>query len=180
MLPPCRRTVAGLWQERGTIYAKSLHNRLRNRCGAVMSYTLGEAARATGKAKSTISRDIKSGKISATRNPDGGWTIDPAELHRVHPSRMQSNGSGNGGATVQSNDTQPVAATAATPFEQREIELLRAHMAEKDARIADKDAVIEDLRRRLDQATALLTDQREKAATPASAWGRFLAWRRGR
>jgi hypothetical protein len=43
---------------------------------------LGQAARATGKAKSTISGDIKSGKISATRNADGGWTIEPIELHR--------------------------------------------------------------------------------------------------
>ena len=30
-----------------------------------MSYTIGTAAKATGKAKSTISRDVKSGRISA-------------------------------------------------------------------------------------------------------------------
>lgn len=148
-----------------------------------MSYTLGQAARATGKAKSTISRDIKNGRISATRNSDGGCTIHPAELHRFHPPLVPSNGAGSG--TVQSNDSQPIAAvTAATPFEQREI-ASRAHMAEKDVRIGAKDARIaelqadkEDLRRRLDQATALLTDQR-MPATPTNRWSRFLAWRRG-
>ena len=47
------------------------------------------------------------------------------------------------------------------------------------ARVADKDEVIADLRRRLDQATALLTDQRlVTPSPPASRWGRFLAWRR--
>lgn len=107
--------------------------------------------------------------------------IDLGELHRVHRPLVWSNGAGNGNATVQSNDTQPVAATPATPFEQREIELLRAHMAEKDVRIADKDAVIADLRRRLDQATTLLTEQRRTSADPpAGRWSRFLAWRRGR
>jgi hypothetical protein len=33
-------------------------------------------------------------------------------------------------------------------------------LAEREARIVDKDEVIEDLRRRLDQATAFLADQR--------------------
>src|SRR6185369_6775676 len=45
-------------------------------------YTLGEAARASGKGKSTIAKAIKSGRISATRDPDGSYRIDPAELHR--------------------------------------------------------------------------------------------------
>jgi hypothetical protein len=143
-----------------------------------MSYTLGQAARATGKAKSTISRDIKGGRISATRNPDGSVVIDPAELHRVHPPLPRSNGTGNEPTTVQSNDSQPPQPGAATRFEHREIELLRAHMVEKDARIAELQADKEDLRRRLDQVTALLTDQRPVVPdTSHSPWRRFLAWR---
>lgn len=50
-----------------------------------MSYTLGEAAKATGKNKSTINRAIKAGRISAERQADGSYRIDPAELHRVFP-----------------------------------------------------------------------------------------------
>jgi hypothetical protein len=149
-----------------------------------MSYTLGQAARGTGKAKSTISRDIKSGKLSATRNADGSVTIEPAELHRVHPPVARSNGTGNGTGNVPSNDSQPGSATGATGFERREIELLRTLPAEKDARIADRDDQIADLRRRLDQATALLTDQRPVSERgvdrPRGLWGKFLAWRRGR
>ena len=140
-------------------------------------YTLGQAARAVGKAKSTISRDVKSGKISAARNPDGSVSIDPAELHRVYPA-TPATGSGNG----LSNDSQPLQSGAGTVWE-REIALLRD-------RLADKADVIEDLRRRLDaeaeerrRLTMLLADQRPTATPPAaepprSAWRRFLAWRR--
>jgi len=48
-----------------------------------MTYTLGQAANATGKSKSTIQAAIKKGRISATKDDIGQWSIDPAELHRV-------------------------------------------------------------------------------------------------
>ena len=48
--------------------------------------TLGTASQATGRAKSTILRAIKSGRISATRAETGEWSIDPAELFRVFPA----------------------------------------------------------------------------------------------
>lgn len=48
-----------------------------------MSYTLGTAARATGKSKTTIQRAISKGLISATKQTDGRYSIDPSELHRV-------------------------------------------------------------------------------------------------
>src|SRR5688572_29247157 len=69
-----------------------------------MRYTLGTAAKATGKNKSTLSRDIKSGKISATRRDDGSYEIDPAELHRVYPAVECGTGSWN----RETNDSQPI------------------------------------------------------------------------
>lgn len=48
-------------------------------------YTLGQAATATGRRKSTLLNAIKTGKISARKNDLGVWEIDPAELHRVYP-----------------------------------------------------------------------------------------------
>jgi hypothetical protein len=52
-----------------------------------MSYTLGDASKASGKSKTTIHRAIKTGKISAEKRKDGSYSIDPAELHRVFPIR---------------------------------------------------------------------------------------------
>ena len=48
-------------------------------------YTLGTAAKATGKSKTTIQRAIAKGQISADRLAGGGYSIDPSELHRVFP-----------------------------------------------------------------------------------------------
>ena len=47
-----------------------------------MFVTLGTAARQCKVSKGTLSRAISSGKLSATRNEDGSWKIDNAELAR--------------------------------------------------------------------------------------------------
>lgn len=43
-----------------------------------------QAAKAVNTSKATIHRAIKSGKLSAIRQNDGTFLIDPAELHRVY------------------------------------------------------------------------------------------------
>lgn len=50
-----------------------------------MLYTLGQAAKAVGKAKGTIKNAIDKGRISASKNEAGEYQIDPSELHRVYP-----------------------------------------------------------------------------------------------
>ena len=130
-----------------------------------MSYTLGEAAKATGRNKSTILRAIKAGVLSATRDPaGGGWQIEPAELHRVYPAIVGATPDATPNATMRNSDATGDA------------------MAELRARLADKDAVIDDLRRRLDaeseerrRLTAVLADQR--AAPLASARRSWWPWR---
>jgi hypothetical protein len=104
-----------------------------------MSYTIGTAARATGKAKSTISRDIKNGRISAEKQPDGSYLIDPSELHRVYPPVV----SGNGCENSESNDSQPLTTDAETALlRQDNMRLLEQIEMLRDER--------DDLRRRLD------------------------------
>ena len=49
--------------------------------------SLREAAQLAKTSKSTILRAIQSGRLSATRTDDGGYSIDPAELCRVYPPR---------------------------------------------------------------------------------------------
>jgi hypothetical protein len=135
-----------------------------------MSYTLGKAAKATGKSKAALSRAIKLHKISANKQEDGSFQIDPAELHRVYPP-----------VQVQQATQQLPVNTDATA----EIRELRAKLEAAIERIADKDGVIDDMRRRLDgeteerrkvqaQLTALLTDQRPKPEEPARrSWWHF-------
>lgn len=50
-----------------------------------MKYTAGQAAKAAGVSKATVTRALKSGKISGVKGNNGAWIIDPSELHRVFP-----------------------------------------------------------------------------------------------
>jgi hypothetical protein len=145
-----------------------------------MSYSLGEAAKATGKSKATIHRAIQSHKISAAKDEaTGSWLIDAAELHRVFPP-VSPEQSKNG--ELRQSETADE-----TAIMRLRLEELRQ---ERERERADKDAVIDDLRRRLDasdeerrkvqaQLTALLTDQRTQPAAeppaPRRSW-----WRRGK
>ena len=89
-----------------------------------MSYSLAEAAKATGTNKTTILRAVKSGKISGERDEHGNWRLEPAEVHRVYPvARID----------------------AETPATQHKA-LTDLLVAELRATIADKNAVIADLR----------------------------------
>lgn len=133
-----------------------------------MKYSLSEAAKATGKNKTTIQRAVKSGKISAAKGDSGSYEIDPSELHRVFPpavaqrdvQHMQSNNTQQGKFAFSNSNLARVL--------ELEKELAVAHErangleAQKD-QMAD---TISDLRKRLDSSesrvTALLADDRPK------------------
>jgi hypothetical protein len=136
-------------------------------------YTIGTAAKATGKAKSVISRAIKDGKISAIKNEHGSYSIDPAELHRVYPPVSQTNSSSN----PDWNDKQPLISPTGTGRLEAEFQHLREQLSslklERDREREQLTDQIENLRRLLDRANeerrekdrqllALLTDQRAR------------------
>ena len=62
-----------------------------------MKLSLSQAAKETGKDKSTIRRAIDKGKLSAEKNVHGHYEVDPAELFRVYPPKH---------ATEQGVDTE--------------------------------------------------------------------------
>ena len=111
-----------------------------------MSYTLGEAAKVTGKSKATISKAIKSGRISAQKDESGVFHIDPSELHRVYPVNVSKE--------TEGKPEEPSEHIAT-------IRELSARLGAATERLQDKDAVISDLKEDRDrwrqQATALLS-----------------------
>ena len=139
--------------------------------------TLGQAARATGKAKVTLARAIKSGRMSAVRSPDGSYAIDPSELARCYPLT----GELPGDMERSEPRNAPVSEPGASPGE----------VAALHARIAEQAETIRDLRTRLDSEAEerrrllmLLTDQRAKTAPgaelpPAPARRSWWPWQRG-
>ena len=62
-------------------------------------HTIATAAAAVGRNKTAILRAIKVGKISVSKDENGEWQIDPAELHRVYPPLRSP--------SMRGNDMQP-------------------------------------------------------------------------
>jgi excisionase family DNA binding protein len=141
--------------------------------GQLPYFTLGEAAKQAGVSKPTISKAIKTGRISAEKQEDGSYRIQPAELFRVYPPETRSNGLHRSEFVEREtgNDNRLV---------EDEIAVLRERLAlfttEREREREQLSDQIEDLRRRLDaeaearrlegeerrKLTALLTDQRPK------------------
>ena len=124
-----------------------------------MQYTAGQAAKAVGKNIATITRAIKSGKISASKGIDGAWRIDAAELHRVFPIAPQDLRN----LQMQSNATHTQDAENALL---QEVAILRERVRAQEALLSDRADQISDLRGRLDKEgderrrlAAVLTDQ---------------------
>jgi hypothetical protein len=130
-----------------------------------MSYTLSQAAKATGKSKATIHRAVQSGKISAVKDEaNGTLRIDPAELHRVFPVSQERP------QNVSLRQGETAAETAETAVLRAQLEQERE---ERQRERVQLEGTIDDLRRRLDaegeerrRLTAILTDQRTAIAPP--------------
>jgi hypothetical protein len=104
--------------------------------------TLTQAAQKVNRTRSTIFKAIKSGRLSATKNEQKQWLIDPVELNRVYVSVNVSHGNKSEQGDI-GGDTKEM------EFLRRENELLRQQL-ERERQQSD------NWRR---QATMLLTHQ---------------------
>ncbi|WP_429278411.1 hypothetical protein, partial [Novosphingobium gossypii] len=101
-----------------------------------MTLTLGQAAKEAGVSKATLSKALKSGRLSYIAKSTAGYEIDPAELFRVFPRKQVE--------TVHSERCETLQETPETIAYQREIELLRQQLS--DAK-TDRDAWREQAQR---------------------------------
>jgi excisionase family DNA binding protein len=87
--------------------------------------SLGQAARLTNTSKTTLTRAIKAGRLSATRRFDGSYEIDPAELARVYTVTPVTVAAASNAVQRTTGDRDP----GETPALRAEIEGLRAQLA---------------------------------------------------
>ncbi len=114
--------------------------------------SLSQAAKATGKSKSTINRAIKNGKLSATRHDDGTYSIAASELFRAFP-----NGTTSSSEWINTQPPTEPDRTTDIRIEALEAALQRERELNNDLR-TDRDHWRQ-------QATALLT-----SAAPSKPW----------
>jgi excisionase family DNA binding protein len=115
-----------------------------------------QAAKAVGKSVPTITRAIKSGKLSAKKLDGGGYEIEASELFRVWVAVTDESAVT---PTMLERETPNV-----TSALEREVELLREML---DAANADRDSWKEQAQK----ITALIEDQSGKKR---SLWARLV------
>lgn len=110
-----------------------------------------QAAKEVGKSVPTITRAIKSGKLSASKLDGGGYEIDPSELFRVFQpvkDETKQNPKMLGSETPQKNNSDRML--------QGEVDALRDQLAalniEREREREQFSDTIEDLRQRLDKS----------------------------
>ena len=135
-----------------------------------MKFTLGQAAQEAGKNKSTVSRDIAKGKLSAERQQDGSYLIDVSELFRVYPKSSEKKHK----ATV-ANTMEEVQTAMQLQSLQLQLDAALQRVADKEKHLQDKDLQLTDLqqdrdhwRNHAERTTLLLEDLRQKEATKAA------------
>ncbi len=139
-----------------------------------MKFTAGQAAKEVGKSLPTISKALKTGRLSA-KKVGNKYEIDASELFRVWPKKA-------GGDSLPSNDGKGLSLSSVNPNNGDEIKALQDALnaerklnSEKDARITDLTQRAERAEQKEDTAQAqlvgLLTDQR--TAPRKGFWGRL-------
>jgi hypothetical protein len=98
--------------------------------------SLGQAAKEASVSKATISKALKSGRLSYVSKSPAGYEIDPAELFRVFPPKPL--------ATVENERLETSVETAKSDSNRVELQLLRERVEELQR---DRDAWREQAQR---------------------------------
>ena len=124
--------------------------------------SMGQAAKMAGVSKPTISRAIRSGKLSAGRTERGGYAIDPAELARVFDLRPDAC---DPEPVTAGGNVKPSVPSYVPPALPDEAAVLRDRVADLQAQL---DAMARTMRERLADAHGERDDAREQR----DAWQR--------
>jgi excisionase family DNA binding protein len=137
------------------------------------TFSVGQAARLVGCGKTTITRAIKSGRISAERLDDGSYRIDGSELMRVYSIKAET--------LEQSHETVSEvhhATPSVTPPETPVTPDVTARLAALDAEVKGLRELLTEVRDSRDQwrtQAERLSLMAPEAKTDRRPWWRRLA-----
>lgn len=128
--------------------------------------SIREAVKHFDVSRPTLSKALKSGKLTGVQDGQGQWSIDPSELARVYQPRPAE--------VDKANKDSPVnLSTMNTPLS-GEVERLRERLAEAEQRAAVAEALAEERARHLDDLRRMLP-----APAPMPRLRRWWPWPRG-
>lgn len=131
-----------------------------------MKLSASQAAKQTGKSVPTITRAIKSGKISAAKTSSGGYEIEASELFRVFKAVTEKpNAKGD---TLESE-------TQSKPHhETPEERLLREKVETLEAALSDAKAERDEWRDQAKRLALALPSPEATAPTKRGLWSRLV------
>lgn len=118
----------------------------------------------TGKNIATITRAIKSGKISAQKDASGAWRINASELHRMFPMNAQDLRK-----PKMQSDARPLQEQSKiqTSTLEQELAALRERVAAQSELLEERADQISDLKEDRDrwrqQASIILVDYKQQS-----------------
>jgi hypothetical protein len=129
---------------------------------------ISQAAKMTGKTRTTIYKKIKSGELSAELGEDGNRLIDTAELLRVFGELVTPDTVSMDVHTIHSETPQ------VTPLLERQISLLEAENKRLHEQIASDRREKERLLGLLEKQTLLLTHAQQRPVQKATLLQRLF------
>jgi excisionase family DNA binding protein len=137
----------------------------------MITLSLREAAEQAGVSKSTIFRAIQSGRMSAERDDDRNFKIQPAELFRVYPPKpskddVADNVPGQAETQPKGQDAPALLGSDAMEIKLRNIQL--------EEQIKGLQAILEMERQRAEEAQKRADQRAEELRAERDRWANAL------
>ena len=116
----------------------------------MVTLSLSQAAKETGRSKATISKALKNGVLSYVSKTDKGYEIEPSELFRVFPVKAEK--------TVAVTASEP-------PKNAKEIELLERLNQQQAETIADLRKRLDEVNSERERITIIMLEHQKKPSS---------------
>lgn len=114
----------------------------------MVNLSIREAVKHFDVSRPTLTKALKSGKLSGVQDSQGQWQIDPSELARVYQRRQD-------GVGKLVNGEQANLSVVNSPLT-TEVEALRERLSQAEQRAAIAEALAEERKRILDETLKLI------------------------
>lgn len=139
--------------------------------------SLRKASEQFDVSRPTLSKALKSGKISGEQDASGQWLVDVSELARVYKARETFTGKNDGYLSTENRGlpdnlhaTEQAGNLNKPEHAPDDLAELRAKLAEAEKRAAVAEALAEERAKRIDDLRRLLPGPDEKPPTRRRWW----------
>lgn len=128
----------------------------------MVNVSIREAVKLYQVSRPTLTKALKTGKISGVQDDKGQWQIDPSELARVYQPRTES--------MVKDQNYDPDKFTIKNTVLPGEVDALKARLAEAEQRAAVAEALAEEREKHIADLRRMLPSPHTPSAVHGRSW----------